>query len=190
MTRWNRRLLFGAMAILIPVLAGCEAGFNAPTLEFHPATSGVTTTVNGITIDNAFVLGPELGSTLPVGGQAGAFLALTTPNDDRLVSVSAPGAATSVTLAGGSVDLPQYTLVNLGGPAPEIVLSGLTSPLAGGETVKLTLTFATAGPISVTVPVEPQAYDYATYSPPALPTPTASPAAASASPSASASASG
>ena len=37
MTRWNRRLLFGALAVLVPVLAGCEAGFNAPTLTFHPA---------------------------------------------------------------------------------------------------------------------------------------------------------
>ena len=80
MTRWNRRLLFGAIALLVPALAGCEAGLNAPTLEFHPAAAGVSTTVNGITIDNAFVLGPELGSTLPTGGQAGAFLALTAPN--------------------------------------------------------------------------------------------------------------
>ena len=48
--------------------------------------------MNGITIDNAFVLGPELGSTLPTGGQAGVFLALTAPNGDRLVSVSARAA--------------------------------------------------------------------------------------------------
>ena len=61
MTRWNRRLLVGAIAILVPVLAGCEAGLNAPTLEFHPASYGVSTTVNGIAIDNLFVLGPSLG---------------------------------------------------------------------------------------------------------------------------------
>ena len=36
MTRWNRRLLFGAMAMLVPVLVGCEAGLNAPTLQYHP----------------------------------------------------------------------------------------------------------------------------------------------------------
>ncbi len=192
MTRWNRRLLFGAIALLVPVLAGCEAGLNAPTQEFHPAAAGVTTTVNGITIDNAFVLGPELGSTLPVGGQAGAFLALTAPYDDRLVAVSAPGSAAAVKVAGGSVELPSYQLVNLDGPAPQIVLHGLTTPLSGGETVQLILTFATAGSVSLVVPVEPHAYDYATYSPPAIPTPTATvrPAATgSASPGASASAS-
>ncbi len=175
MTRWNRRLLFGAIAMLVPVLAGCEAGLNAPTLEFHPASAGVSTVANGITIDNAFVLGPELGSTLPAGGQAGAFLALTAPSDDRLESVSAPGSAASVKVAGGSVDLPSYQLVDLDGPAPQIVLHGLTNPLSGGETVQLILTFATAGSVSLTVPVEARAYAFATYSPPAIPTPTASP---------------
>ena len=173
MTRWNCRLLFGAIALLVPVLAGCEAGNNAPTLEFHPAAAGVSTTVNGITIDNAFVLGPALGATLPAGGQAGAFLALTAPNNDRLVSVSAPGSAASVKVTGGPVDLPPYQLVDLGGPSPEIVLTGLTSPLSGGEMVNLVLNFATAGPVALTVPVEPQAYDFATYSPPAIPAPTA-----------------
>ena len=49
---------------------------NAPTLDFHPASFGNSETVDGITIDDAFVLGPALGSALPAGGQAGVFLAL------------------------------------------------------------------------------------------------------------------
>ena len=69
-------------------------------------------------------------------------------------------------LAGGSVDLPPQTLVDLDGPAPKIVLTGLTTPLSGGETVQLILTFANAGAVTLSVPVEPHAYDYATYSPP------------------------
>ena len=193
MTRWNRRLLFGAIALLVPALAGCEAGLNAPTLEFHPAAPGTSTIVNGITIDNAFVLGPRLGSTLPAGGQAGAFLALTAPSDDRLESVSAPGSAASVKVAGGSVDLPSYQLVDLDGPAPQIVLRGLTNPLSGGETVQLILTFATAGSVALSVPVEPHAYEWATYFPPTIPRPAATvrpKATGSVSPGASASAAG
>jgi copper(I)-binding protein len=187
-TRWNRRLLFGAIAVLVPVLAGCEAGNDAPTLQFHPASSGVSVIVDGITIDNAFVLGSALGSELPAGGQAGLFLALDAPDGDRLVSVTAPGSATSVKLPGGSVNLPQQALVNLGGPAPKIVLTGLTSPLTGGQTVRLVLTFAQAGPVTLGVPVEPSAYDYATYSAPAIPTATTQPkASASATPTGSAS---
>jgi len=169
--RWNRRLLLGAIAVLVPALAGCEAGYNAPTLQFHPASSGVSTTVNGITIDNLFVLGAPLGSAIPPGGRAGVFLAIEAQNGDRLVSVSAPGAASSVKLAGGSINLPAQTLVDLGGPVPQMVLTGLANPLSGGDTVQLTLVFAKAGVVTLGVPVEPHAYDYATYSPPAIPRP-------------------
>ena len=101
MTRLNRRLLLGAIAVLVPALAGCEAGLNAPTLEFHPASSGVSITQNGITLDNVFVLGPPLGSALPPGGRAGVFLSIEAENGDRLVSVSAPGTASAVRLTGG-----------------------------------------------------------------------------------------
>jgi copper(I)-binding protein len=171
-TRWNRRLLFGAVAVLVPVLAGCEAGANAPTLEFHPASSGVSVIKDGITIDNAFVLGSGLGATLPAGGRAGFFAAITATNGDRLESITAPGSASSVKVTGGTVNLPAQALVNLDGPKPQMVLTGLTSPLAGGELVQLVLNFAEAGPITLSVPVEPRAYDYTSYSPPAIPTPT------------------
>jgi copper(I)-binding protein len=172
-TRWTRRLLLGAIAMLVLALAGCEAGLNAPTLEFHPASNGTTTVVNGVRVDDAFVLGPAIGSTLPVGGQAGVFLSLTTQNHDQLVSATAPGAASSVTLTNGPVTLTPGTPVDMSGPAPQIVLQGLTSPLSGGQTVQLVLTFTTAGAVALQVPVEPAAYDYTTYSPPPPPAPAA-----------------
>ena len=188
-TRWNRRLLFGAIALLVPALAGCEAGLNAPTLEFHAASNGVSVIDGGITIDNAFVLGPGLNSTLPVGGSAGVFVALLAQNSDRLESVSAPGTASSATITGGSVNLAPQALVDLDGPAPQIVLTGLTRALSGGETIQLVLTFATVGAVTLNVPVEPRADTYATYSPPAVPTATPSPTGASASASGTATAS-
>ena len=189
MTRWTRRLLIGAVAVLVPALAGCEAGANAPTLTFHPASFGTSTTVNGVTIDDAFVLGPALGSALPAGGQAGVFLSLEARSSDQLTSVTASGAASSVQLVSGPVTLAPYSVVNLSGPQPQIVLNGLTSPLSGGQTVTLLLDFASAGLIAIQVPVEPAAFDYATYSAPPSPTPSATPSpsappTASASPSA------
>jgi len=171
-TRCNRRLLIGALAILVPALAGCEAGFNAPTLQFHPASFGVSTIVDGINIDNVFVLGPALGSTLQAGGQAALFMSLEAPNSDQLTSISAPGTASSVQLGNGPITLNPNTLVDLGGPAPLLTLDGLTNPLSGGETVQLVLHFAAAGAVTLMVPVEPAAYEFATYSP--APTPTAS----------------
>jgi len=173
-TRFTRCLLLGATAMLVAALAGCEAGADAPTLQFHPASNGTTTVVNGIRIDNAFVLGPAIGSSLPVGGQAGVFLSLTTQNHDQLLSARAPGTASSVTLTNAPVTLPPGMVVDMSGPAPEIILNNLTSPLSGGETVELALTFTTAGEVTLQVPVEPAAYDYTTYSPPPPPAPTGS----------------
>jgi hypothetical protein len=167
-TRWTRRLLIGAIAIMVPVLAGCEAGQDAPTLEFHPAAFGLTTTVNGVSVSNAFVLGPGLDTELVRGDQAGVFMSLYTQDTgDRLLSASAPGTARSVTLVNGPVELAPGALVNMSGPTPEVVLNGLTSGLNGGQTVLLVLNFASAGRVFLSVPVEPAAYEYATFSPPA-----------------------
>jgi len=174
-TRCTRRLLAGAIALLVPALAGCEAGYNAPTLQFHPASFGVSAMVDGINIDNAFVLGPATDSTLPAGGQAGVFLSLEAQNSDQLTSVTAPQAASSVQLASGPITLHPYNLVDLSGPDPQVVLNGLTNPLSGGQTVQLVLHFATAGAVTLTVPVEPAAYEFATFSPPPAAVTTLSP---------------
>lgn len=176
MTRWTRRLLVGAVAVLVPALAGCEAGLNAPTQEYHPASNGARDSHNGVTISNLFVLGPALNSTLPSGGRAGVFLALSSQRADQLTSVSAPGTAASVKLTGGPVNLSPGNLVTLTGPQPQIVLTGLRKPLSGGETIPLVLDFANAGAVTIQVPVQPRAYEYATFSPPAAqPTATAKP---------------
>lgn len=165
------RLMIGVLALLIPATAGCEAGLNAPTLEFHPASSGAQTMVNGLKITNVFVLGAPRGATLPAGSSAGVFLSLynSGSTDDSLMSVAAPGWAKSVTLAGGTVALPVNAPVNLTGPQPEVVLSGLSKPLNGGEDIPLTLTFQHAGSVHLDVPVQAQAFFYSTYSPPPTP---------------------
>jgi len=184
-TRWSRRLLFGALAVLVPALAGCEAGLNAPTLEYHPAAFGGYATHDGTSIENAFVLGSSTGVAVP---RAGVFFSMVSQDGDRLVSISAPGTAPLVKIPGGAVNLPAQVPVDLTGPEPEVVLAGLSSPLMAGSTVTMNFNFARVGTITMQVPVEPQAYEYATYSPPpslAAPKPSASgSASASASPTA------
>ena len=169
-----RPLLIGALALLIPVAtAGCEAGFDAPTLEFHQASAGAHVVVNGITISNVFVLGAPTGSSLPPGSSASVFLSLFNggTNSDALVSVSAQGAS-SGHLSGGTVNLPANSAVNLTGPQPSVVISGLKQTLSGGEDIPLTLTFTHAGSVTLQVPVQPQSFYYSTYS--AAPTPASS----------------
>jgi len=171
----GRRLLVLAIAALIPALAGCEAGNNAPTQEWHQPTDGTGTVHHDIAIRNVFVLGAAIGSTIKAGGSAGVFLALINNGSaDKLVKISAPGTAKSVTLPGGSVSLPSQKAVLLTGPAPKVVLEGLIRPLTGGSSVRLVLTFQNASSVPMTVPVMPRAQYYSTFSPPS-PTPSATP---------------
>jgi copper(I)-binding protein len=162
-----RRLAIGAVAICVPVLAGCEAGTNAPTLNWHPAANGTTTVVHGISISNVFVLGPAVNATLPKGGSASLFLGLinTGATSDKLLSISAPGTASSVHVTGGELNLAQNTPVYLTGPKPQVVLKDLAKPLSGGQSIDLILDFQNAGAVLLAVPVEPHAFYYATFSP-------------------------
>ncbi len=176
-----RRACAVAAVALVPVLAGCEAGSDAPILHWHPPTSGASATIKEdggeLAIRNAFVLGAAPDAALPAGSSASLFVGLVnTGPRDRLVSISAPGTATSVTLPAGGVLLEQDTSALLTGPAPKVIVTGLTRSLAGGTYVRMLFTFQKAGTVSLAVPVIARAESFATFSPAptASPTPSAS----------------
>jgi len=155
---------------MIPAIAGCEAGADAPTLEFHAAAPGAQADFNGIRITNAFVLGAPVGSTVPSGSSAGLFISLYNGGDssDTLLSATAPGSAGSISLSGGNVPLPANAApVNLTGPDPKVVLENLAKPLRGGSFIPVQFDFQHAGAVTLQVPVEPQAFQWATFSAPA-----------------------
>jgi len=161
-----RRLVLVAAVALIPVLAGCEAGNNAPTLDFHYPTEAGGTAVGDLAIRNVFVLGAPLGHSLSIGQSASLFLALVnTGAPDRLISISAPGTASSVTLP-GIIPIRAGHPVFLTGPQPQLVLTDLTRTVTGGSTIRIVMTFQKAGPITLIVPVMPRAAHYVTYAPP------------------------
>ena len=173
-----RRLLIVAAAALIPVLAGCEAGSDAPTLHWHSTTEGAgTTTAQGnLAIRNVFVLGAPQSAALSAGQSASLFFALVnTGSPDRLVSVQAPGTATAVTIPGGSIRLASSQVVLLTGPRPRAVLTGLTRTLTSGTVITLVLNFQNAGSVRLRVPVLAMSQAYGTFSPAPSPTPTLTP---------------
>lgn len=186
---YPRRILIAAAAALIPMIAGCEAGTSAPSLHWHQPTDGTSHQAGDITISNAFVLGAPIGAALLRGENAGLFLGLSNiGSPDRLVGVSAPGVARSVLLPGNQIPLNTQQLVLLTGPRPQVILQHLLRPLTGGSVVRIILTFAVAGQVTIKVPVMPRAQYYTTLSPapsPTTPVPTPSPKSASPSPSAS-----
>jgi hypothetical protein len=170
-SRWagalSHRLVLVAAVALIPALAGCEAGDNAPTLNFHYPTDAAGTAVGDLSIRNVFVLGAPIGHDLTKGESASVFLALiTTGAPDKLISIIAPGTATSVTLPAGGIPVVLGRPVYYAGPMPQVVLRDLTRPLLSGSDITLTLTFEKAGPITLHVPVLPRANQFATLEPP------------------------
>ena len=177
-TPLGRLAIAAVIAGLATGVSACEAGNNAPTLEFHPQSAGLDVEVHGIKIINAFVLGAATGS-LPAGHSAGVFLAMYNQGNsaEQLTGASAPGVAKSVTIPAGGVALPPSQAVYLTGPEPKIVLTGLLHPLSAGGSVRVLLSFSGAGVVSLTLPVLPRTSEFGTFSPapsPA-PSPTASP---------------
>jgi copper(I)-binding protein len=170
------RLAVAAVAAgLIPAVAACDAGNDAPTLQFHEQSAGVDSAIQGIQIRDAFVLGPGYGASIATGQSAGVFLALYNngTSADRLLRATS-SAAKSVVIPSGGIGLGAAQIALLTGPHAKIVLTGLTKPLAGGTTVSVTLYFMNAGSITLSLPVIPRAGEYATFAPPPAPTPTPS----------------
>jgi copper(I)-binding protein len=170
-SRWagalSHRLVLVAAVALIPVVAGCEAGNNAPTLDFHYPTDAAGTAVGDLSIRNVFVLGGPIGRDLTKGESASVFLALiNTGAPDKLIKISAPGTAASVTLPAGGIPVVLGHPVYYAGPMPRVVLRDLTRPLKSGSDIVLTLVFQKAGPVTLHVPVLPRANQYATLEPP------------------------
>jgi copper(I)-binding protein len=176
-----RGALIVAAAALIPAIAGCEAGLNAPTQEWHQPTPGASAVVdNTMRINNMFVLGPVPGNKIPAGASAGLFFALNNGGPfDRLISITAPGSASSVHVPIGGIAIGRDQSLLFTGPAPRVLLQGLTRTLHGGQYVVMNLNFQNAGHVTMLVPVMPRAAFYVTYSPaPQLAaTPTATPTA-------------
>ena len=164
-----RRLMIGGVALVVHILAGCEAGNNSPVLEFHPAAAGAYGTADAVTISDAFILGGQDNQALAKGASASMFLGVYNGGDtaDKLTSVDASGTASSVQLAGGSITVPAQSSADLEGPEPKVVLRDLSKALHSGQTVTVLLTFANAGSVELAVPVEPRTSYFSTYSPPA-----------------------
>lgn len=113
------------------------------------------------------VVADALCRPTPNGRQVtGCYLTLTAPAADTLVSVSSPVAALAQVhemrmesnmmmmreLEAG-LPLPAGQAVSLAPGGNHIMLMGVTDPLRAGDTVPLTLTFATAAPVEVTATV-------------------------------------
>ena len=170
--RHRQYLLVLAVATLVALLAGCEAGDNAPTLNFRAPTDSATADAGSIAIRNVFVLGAPLGSKLRAGETASLFFSLVnTGTPDRLTAISAPGSATSVHLPAGGIAVIPGKPVYISGPQTVAYLVGLTRTITSGSNLELNLFFKKQGEVSIEVPVFARAVQYTTFAPAPSPTP-------------------
>ena len=142
------------------VLGGCAAGQEAETAEETPDVAGVDGTVGEVSLDDVFLDAEdtvEAGASVPLRG----VLTNDAEQADRLVEVSTP-AAGSVRLldengapSADGIEVPAGGQVEAVSGAVRVQLEGVTAPIAPTDTVSVTFTFATAGEVSLDVPVAP-----------------------------------
>lgn len=145
---------------LVALVSGCgstddmqsQAGESAPFNEFS---------FNGLTISNVMAAEAPLA-----GGNGAVYLTIHSEIADQLISAVSPSAALvefheSVNDNGimrmvpqpEGFTIPEGGMVALEQGGKHIMLTNLTSALAAGDEVELTLTFREHEPVTMTVPV-------------------------------------
>lgn len=164
----NHSATFSRTAALAACAALTLAGCGTVGHDDIPVSvaDGAYGQANGVLLRNVFVLGPTPGQTIPQDGSVAVFAGIVNNGDrpDRLVRVAAPGFAGKATVTGGGLDVPVHRLVGTG-PEPPVTLTKLAAPLRGSPTVRLTLTFRDAGPVTLSVPVMSNQGAFTTFSP-------------------------
>lgn len=152
----RRTALAGATVALSITVAACGASFNAQTSQPYQPAEGTNAQSGGIAARNLLILASEDGK-----GELHGVFVNSGQTDDKLVGIAAAPAAVT---QGASTEQP--ATVTFGGLKETDLKAGdaYTIPPAGGQPVtvtggkpgqmiKVTITFAKAGPITTSLPV-------------------------------------
>lgn len=165
----------------MPFVRAAALAATLALVPFAAAAAGLPILAhqNGLLIEDGRAL--TVGPSAPT---AAVYLRITneTSHDDRLVEVRTDAAARAMLHASEITDgIARMTPLKDGIPVPagqtvilerggmHVMLMGLTAPLVDGAAVPLTLVFATAGEIPVTVPIGPDRPDGAEAQPTQMP---------------------
>jgi hypothetical protein len=153
----RRTALAGATVALSVAVAACGASFNAQTSKPYQAAEGTNAQSGGIAVRNLVILASEDGK----GELHGAFVN-SGQSDDKLVSIVSatvdPNAQNTSTEQAGSVKFAglKETELKAGEAATIPPVGGKAVTVTGGkpgQMLKVTITFAVAGPITTSIPV-------------------------------------
>lgn len=156
--RLPRRVLIPtSMALLVAAslaLSGCAAGQYSQTADQVAAIDGANGTVGDIAVLNAR-LAPTERSDYPAGSNARLLLWISNDslNPDTLSGVTT-SAASSVKIVGDPI-VPGQTLADFAtDDGTEVVVTGFTQTLDYGVSIPMTFSFATAGTLSLNIPIQ------------------------------------
>ncbi len=150
--RSPRRVLVPVVMAAVLALSGCAAGQISQTADQVAAIDGANGTIGYMSVLNV-VLAPTSNAAYPKGADAPLqlWLSNTGIQPDQLSGISTTAAA-SVQINGIKA-IPGQTLKDLTGPKGAITLKGLTQTIPYGHSIPVTFTFATAGSLTVNVPI-------------------------------------
>ncbi len=152
--RSPRRGLRPVVAVLVAALAlsGCAAGQISQTADQVAAIDGANGTVGYMGVRNV-LLATTTGADYAKGANAPLelWVSNTGIQADTLTGITTP-AATSVVI-NGVARIPGQTLKDFTGDTNTITLRGLTSTITYGQSVPVTFSFASAGTLTVNVPI-------------------------------------
>jgi copper(I)-binding protein len=144
-----------AVLLSAALLSACGTGLEAQTYKPRTPHDSISAHVGKVAIRNLAIAAPQQGQTLAVGDRAvvtGSFINEDTV-PDALVDASSDIAATVVLQTDGQDPTIPIPPLGSSGTTWSLVLDGLTKELRPGQFASLTLVFAKAGRITVSVPV-------------------------------------
>jgi hypothetical protein len=153
----QRRLAIAGLLLLAPILGAC--GFGAQTDQPYQAAVGVNDRTGDVYVLNALIVSGTDGS--------GTFAGTLVNKTDALVQVGpvTGEGITSETGGGDTLTVPAFGKNNLGEagetvPPAKLTIAGSKDAIVPGKYVKLTLTFSSGPPVTMTVPVVGVTADY------------------------------
>jgi copper(I)-binding protein len=140
-----------ASLLVLPlvVLSACSAGRHNPQFQEVASQDATSATVGGNAVRDAYIVAPTAkGAT----AHASLFLARIDPGSDALVSATSPVAASiGIVSSGGPVD--SVPISGTVATTVSLTLTDVSQAIAASSYYPITLTFATAGEVTLQVPV-------------------------------------
>lgn len=145
--------LIAAVALGMGSLAGCAAGQISQTVDQVPNTDSASGEVGEIGVRDAIIATPD-GPNYPAGSDAPITLWLTNSGGEPDTLTGITTSAGSVAISGDATVRPRSRLQIGGeGSALSATITALADDLNYGFSVPVTFTFATAGELSLNLPI-------------------------------------